>query len=77
MYWAGSAARLYSFLAPSGKDGFSDLGNIVDKYVSDEALRKGRERSGIIDKVGEICLSQAAAPADLSKYDIHLLITAG
>ncbi|KAF5519386.1 UDP-glycosyltransferase 72B1 [Colletotrichum aenigma] len=48
---AGSAARLYSFLAPSGKGGFSDWENIVDKYVSDEALRKGRERSGIIDKV--------------------------
>ncbi|KAF4818959.1 UDP-glycosyltransferase 76D1 [Colletotrichum siamense] len=51
MYWAGSAARLYSFLAPSGKGGFSDWEDIADKYVSDETLRKGRERSEIIDKV--------------------------
>ncbi|KAK2743136.1 indole-3-acetate beta-glucosyltransferase [Colletotrichum kahawae] len=51
MYWAGSAARLYSFLAPSGKGGFSDWEEIVHKYVSDETLRKGRDRSEIIDKV--------------------------
>ncbi|KAG6359887.1 hypothetical protein INS49_010940 [Diaporthe citri] len=51
MYWAGSAARLYSFLAPSTVGGFSDWEEIVEKYMSDESLREGRDRSEISERV--------------------------
>ncbi|KAK2037204.1 glucosyltransferase [Colletotrichum somersetense] len=51
MYWPGSAARLYSFLAPSNKGGFSDWEAIVDKYYLDETLRMGRDRDEIVEAV--------------------------
>ncbi|KDN71390.1 putative glucosyltransferase [Colletotrichum sublineola] len=51
MYWPGSAARLYSYLAPSNKGGFSDWEATVDKYYMDETLRMGRDRGEIAEAV--------------------------
>ncbi|KAF4832801.1 UDP-glycosyltransferase 1 [Colletotrichum tropicale] len=51
LYWAGSAARLFSYLAPSSDGGFSDWESIAHKYFSDETLRKGRTLDEIIEQV--------------------------
>nr|XP_036574408.1 indole-3-acetate beta-glucosyltransferase [Colletotrichum truncatum]KAF6780836.1 indole-3-acetate beta-glucosyltransferase [Colletotrichum truncatum] len=51
LYWAGSAARLYSYLAPSSEGGFSDWELIAHKYFSDETLRQGRSLGEIIEQV--------------------------
>ncbi|KZL64821.1 indole-3-acetate beta-glucosyltransferase [Colletotrichum incanum] len=51
LYWAGSAARLYSYLAPSSEGGFSDWELIAHKYFSDETLRQGRNLDEIVEHV--------------------------
>ncbi|KAK1973398.1 glucosyltransferase [Colletotrichum cereale] len=51
LYWAGSAARLYSYLAPSSEGGFSDWQLIAHKYASDETLRQGRSLDEIVEQV--------------------------
>ncbi|KAF4805741.1 UDP-glycosyltransferase [Colletotrichum siamense] len=51
LYWAGSAARLFSYLAPSSEGGFSDWESIANKYFSDEALRQGRSFDEIVEQV--------------------------
>ncbi|KAL2060536.1 hypothetical protein VTL71DRAFT_9177 [Oculimacula yallundae] len=51
MYWAGSGARLYSFLAPSSDGGFSDWEEVVARFHGDEVLRRGRTEEDIIEQV--------------------------
>ncbi|KAF5498415.1 Deshydrogenase mokE [Colletotrichum fructicola] len=47
----GSAARLFSYLAPSSEGGFSDWESIVHKYFSNETLRQGRSLDEIVEQV--------------------------
>ena len=51
MYWAGSAARLYSLLAPSSDGGFSDWEDVVARFYGDEVLRRERTKEEIIEQV--------------------------
>ncbi|CZR66912.1 uncharacterized protein PAC_16813 [Phialocephala subalpina] len=51
MHWTPSATSFYSFLAPGKLGGFADYEETVENYLKDDELRKGRERSEILEEV--------------------------
>ncbi|RDW65261.1 hypothetical protein BP5796_09953 [Coleophoma crateriformis] len=54
MHLTISASCSYGFLAPTAESGVSDLEEIADEIMKDEAKRNGRERHEIIDKIAHV-----------------------